>query len=116
MIVVKAAARQRRGSTLADFHVLNRKQLQRVTFAESVQVIRLELHENHCITHTMKIDSQGDLPAGSPIHKISCSPHVTGHSAYIRVALQEHPQTASQEVSLSWIQALYMMRSVLFSL
>lgn len=39
IVVLKGASRQRRGSTLCTFHVLNRKQLQRVTFAESVQVV-----------------------------------------------------------------------------
>lgn len=35
---MKSVARQPRGGTVADFHVLNRKQLQRVAFAEQVQV------------------------------------------------------------------------------
>ena len=40
---MKLAVRQPRGGTVAEFHVLNRKQLQRVVFAETVQA-RLPLH------------------------------------------------------------------------
>lgn len=38
VVVIKPASRQPRGGTAADFHVLNRKQLQRLAFAEQVQV------------------------------------------------------------------------------
>ena len=72
--VIKPASRQPRGGTAADFHVLNRKQLQRVAFAEQVQVrrsfwqhvfgIRHETSTSSCHTvHVRDCESQYELGA-----------------------------------------------------